>query len=146
MAAGALFPLSEHARGDQNREHLVTRALHLLNSDAFDRLRNLPRSRSTIANSSPSTAGEPAPRVLRRNLWFRDRRRQWSSKSGEEIYTDEYGRVKLQFHWDRYGGSDQDSSCWVRWRRSGRARTGAPCTFPDGQEVIVDFLEGDRIA
>jgi type VI secretion system secreted protein VgrG len=63
---------------------------------------------------------------------------------GQEIFTDKYGRVKVQFHWDREGKSDADSSCWIRvatvW--AGR-RWGAMHVPRIGQEVIVDFLEGD---
>ena len=63
---------------------------------------------------------------------------------GEEIFTDKYGRVKVQFHWDREGKNDADSSCWIRVGTSGPASSGARSTFPRiGQEVIVDFLEGD---
>jgi type VI secretion system secreted protein VgrG len=62
----------------------------------------------------------------------------------QEIWTDEYGRVKLQFHWDRFGGSTEASSCWVRvaqlWAGSGFGGLHVPRV---GQEVIVDFLEGD---
>jgi type VI secretion system secreted protein VgrG len=65
-------------------------------------------------------------------------------KAGEEIWTDQYGRVKVQFHWDREGKSNEDSSCWVRvaqlWAGS---RFGAIHLPRIGQEVIVDFLEGD---
>lgn len=64
--------------------------------------------------------------------------------SGEEIFTDEYARVKVQFHWDRLGGSDENSSCFVRvssvWAGSGYGFIQIPRI---GQEVIVDFLEGD---
>lgn len=64
--------------------------------------------------------------------------------SGEEIYTDEYGRVKLQFHWDRYGKADENASCWVRvsqlWAGKGWGAMHIPRV---GQEVIVEFLEGD---
>jgi type VI secretion system secreted protein VgrG len=63
---------------------------------------------------------------------------------GEEIFTDKYGRVKVQFHWDREGKYDGASSCWVRvatpW--AGR-RWGATHVPRVGQEVVVDFLEGD---
>ena len=63
---------------------------------------------------------------------------------GEEIFTDKYGRVKVQFHWDREGKSDIDSSCWVRvatlWAGKGWGIMHIPRI---GQEVIVDFLEGD---
>ena len=63
---------------------------------------------------------------------------------GEEIYTDEYGRVKVQFHWDREGKNDADSSCWVRvgWNWAGK-NWGAISIPRIGQEVVVDFQEGD---
>jgi len=64
--------------------------------------------------------------------------------SGEEIYTDEHGRVKVQFHWDREGKKDGNSSCWIRvsqaWAGSGWGSMHIPRI---GQEVIVDFFEGD---
>jgi type VI secretion system secreted protein VgrG len=64
--------------------------------------------------------------------------------AGEEIFTDKYGRVKVQFHWDREGQNNADSSCWLRvathW--SGK-QWGMIHTPRIGQEVIVDFLEGD---
>ena len=63
---------------------------------------------------------------------------------GEEIYTDEHGRVKVQFHWDREGKMDDKSSCWIRvshlWAGAGWGAVYLPRI---GQEVIVDFLEGD---
>ena len=64
---------------------------------------------------------------------------------GEEIHTDKYGRVKVQFHWDRYGKADENSSCWVRITQAGWAgkKYGAMHIPRVGQEVIVEFLEGD---
>lgn len=65
-------------------------------------------------------------------------------KSGEEIWTDKHGRVKLHFHWDRDSKKDEKSSCWVRvaspWAGKGWGMINIPRI---GQEVIVDFLEGD---
>ena len=64
--------------------------------------------------------------------------------SGEEIYTDKYGRVKVQFHWDRYGKRDENSSCWVRVAQAWAGKSWGAIFLPRiGQEVIVDFLEGD---
>lgn len=64
--------------------------------------------------------------------------------AGEEIYTDKYGRVKVQFHWDREGKKNENSSCWIRvsqvWAGTG---WGAMYIPRIGHEVIVDFLEGD---
>lgn len=63
---------------------------------------------------------------------------------GEEIYTDKYGRVKVQFHWDRQGKKNDDSSCWVRVSQSHAGKGfGAIDTPRVGEEVIVSFLEGD---
>ena len=64
--------------------------------------------------------------------------------SGEEIYTDKYGRVKVQFHWDRRGKRDENSSCWVRVAHDWAGKRWGAVFLPRiGQEVIVDFLEGD---
>ena len=64
--------------------------------------------------------------------------------AGEEIYTDDKGRVKVQFHWDREGHNDAASSCWIRvasfWAGQGWGAIHLPRI---GQEVVVDFLEGD---
>jgi len=63
---------------------------------------------------------------------------------GEEIFTDKYGRVKVQFHWDRQGQYNADSSCWVRVGTNWAGRNWGWITIPRiGQEVVVDFLEGD---
>ncbi len=64
--------------------------------------------------------------------------------AGEEIHTDEYGRVKVQFHWDRYGKYDDQSSCWIRCAQNIAGKHWGFMTIPRvGQEVVVDFLEGD---
>ncbi|MCE9531303.1 MAG: type VI secretion system tip protein VgrG [Planctomycetes bacterium] len=64
--------------------------------------------------------------------------------AGEEIFTDKYSRVKVQFHWDRQGKNDADSSCWIRVSTMWAGRNWGMIHIPRiGQEVIVDFLEGD---
>ncbi|WP_250383924.1 type VI secretion system tip protein TssI/VgrG, partial [Escherichia coli] len=64
--------------------------------------------------------------------------------AGEEIFCDEHGRVRVKFNWDRYNPSNQDSSCWIRvaqaWAGTGFGHLAIPRV---GQEVIVDFLNGD---
>ncbi|GGF11079.1 hypothetical protein GCM10011611_15900 [Aliidongia dinghuensis] len=65
-------------------------------------------------------------------------------KAGEEIWTDSYGRVKVQFHWDRLGKKDETSSCWLRVSQLWAGEKWGAMFLPRiGQEVIVDFLEGD---
>jgi type VI secretion system secreted protein VgrG len=64
--------------------------------------------------------------------------------AGDEIFTDKYGRVKVQFHWDREGRNDQDSSCWVRVATPWAGQKWGMIHIPRiEQEVVVDFLEGD---
>ena len=64
--------------------------------------------------------------------------------AGEEIFPDKYGRVKVQFHWDREGQDDVNSSCWVRVATFWAGKQWGAVHIPRiGQEVIVDFLEGD---
>ena len=64
--------------------------------------------------------------------------------SGEEIFTDKYGRVKVQFYWDRQGQMDAGSSCWIRVGTFWAGKQWGVIHIPRiGQEVIVDFLEGD---
>jgi uncharacterized protein involved in type VI secretion and phage assembly len=63
---------------------------------------------------------------------------------GEEIHTDEYGRVKVQFNWDREGGFKENASCWIRVSQGMAGGQYGMMFLPRiGQEVIVDFLEGD---
>src|SRR5262249_48007759 len=63
---------------------------------------------------------------------------------GEEIHTDEFGRIRVQFHWDRRGARDEKSSCWVRvsqgWAGGGQGMIVLPRI---GQEVLIAYLEGD---
>ncbi|MFL5342349.1 MAG: type VI secretion system tip protein VgrG [Gemmataceae bacterium] len=65
-------------------------------------------------------------------------------KSGEELYVDKYGRIKVQFHWDREGANDEKSSCWVRVAQTIAGKNWGTFFHPRiGQEVVVEFLEGD---
>jgi type VI secretion system secreted protein VgrG len=63
---------------------------------------------------------------------------------GQEIFTDKYGRIKVQLHWDRHGKNNADSSCWVRVAQFWAGKRWGASFWPRvGQEVIIDFLEGD---
>ncbi|HTT60516.1 MAG TPA: type VI secretion system tip protein TssI/VgrG [Bryobacteraceae bacterium] len=67
-----------------------------------------------------------------------------AGKSGEEIWCDQYGRVKVQFFWDRMGTSDENSSCWIRVAQPWAGKEWGFITLPRmGQEVVVTFLDGD---
>ncbi len=64
--------------------------------------------------------------------------------NGEKIYTDQYGRVKIKFHWDHHGADDESCSCWVRVSQNWAGKQWGEMSVPHvGNEVIVSFLEGD---
>jgi type VI secretion system secreted protein VgrG len=64
--------------------------------------------------------------------------------AGEEIYTDQYGRIKVQFFWDRYGKRNENSSCWLRVSQFAAGKNFGALNLPRvGQEVIVAFAEGN---
>ncbi len=150
LVTGQTFRLTHYPQTDANREYLVVSStLEIENvgeetqphgvvnggrryrcvthfvvqptSEVFRSLRTIPKPRV----HGPETAVVTGP-------------------SDREIWTDAYGRVKVQFHWDRVGRSDERSSCWLRvsspWQGSEFGATHLPRV---GQEVIVDHLRGD---
>jgi type VI secretion system secreted protein VgrG len=146
LSTGHLFSLVEHPRTDQNRQHLVIAASHRLQSGEFE--------------SSPAAAPAPlyecgftaidaknpfrSPRLAPKPTVQGPQTAIVVGKNGEEIWTDKYGRVKVQFHWDRYGASDENSSCWVRVASPVAGKNWGAIAIPRvGQEVVVQFLEGD---
>ena len=105
VAVGSLFTLDACPREDQNREHLILAANYDLEFSDYEAM---PEGAGTNYRCSfvvdVERAAVPPERARRRSRSCRGRkRRSWSVPAGDEIYTDDYGRVKVQFHWDRYG-------------------------------------------
>jgi type VI secretion system secreted protein VgrG len=85
-----------------------------------------------------------APRITPRPVVHGPQTALVVGPSGDEIYCDKYGRIKVQFHWDRYGKKDESSSCWIRVAQAMAGNAwGAVFTPRIGMEVVVVFLEGD---
>jgi len=145
LACGSLLTLEDHPRADQNREYLVVGASHEL---AFGDYESLPETEGTTYRCAfaamPSSQQFRPKRETPKPFVQGPQTAVVVGPGGEEIFTDKYGRVKVQFHWDRRGKKDDKSSCWIRvshpWAGKG---WGAISTPRIGQEVIVDFLEGD---
>ncbi|MBI4717088.1 MAG: type VI secretion system tip protein VgrG [Planctomycetes bacterium] len=92
----------------------------------------------------PSAASFRPPRVTPWPVMRGAQTARVVGPSGEEIYTDKYGRVKVQFNWDRQGTFNENSSCWIRVSQGLAGGQYGMMFLPRvGQEVIVDFLEGD---
>jgi type VI secretion system secreted protein VgrG len=146
LAVGGLFKLTDFPREDQNREYLIVSATHELISNEYE---SVPTAELTPVYTCSFKAIESkvqyrSPRITRKPFVQGPQTAVVVGKSGEDIWTDKYGRVKVQFHWDRYGKNDENSSCWVRVSHPWAGKNWGAIAIPRiGQEVIVDFLEGD---
>ena len=112
---GALFTLDHHPRADQNVEHLIVSASYDL---SFEDYEALPAEGGTGYHCSfvamPSSQQFRPKRITPKPFVQGPQTAVVVGPGGEEIYTDKYGRVKVQFHWDRLGKKNENSSCWIR--------------------------------
>lgn len=143
---GFKFSLTEHPTEALNAEYLTTRIVH--------RARQ-PQSGEEDAGGQGATydaellaipAGVPfrPPRNTPRPFVQGSQTALVVGPEGEEIYTDKYGRVKVQFHWDPDGKCDENSSCWIRVSQGMAGGQYGMMFLPRvGQEVVVEFLEGN---
>ena len=146
LAVGYTFTLADYPRADQNRKYLTISASHRLQTDVFQTVGTLSGGDVYRARFVAMDAKEPfrAPRITPKPVVQGPQTARVVGPRGEEIYTDEYGRVKVQFHWDRQGKNDENSSCWIRVSHPWAGQNWGAIYLPRiGQEVIVDFLEGD---
>jgi type VI secretion system secreted protein VgrG len=145
LTVGATFELVDHPREDQNQTYLVVSARYRLRGeevrtgqesdvDPFACTFAVIDAKTTFR--PPFSAPKPTVRGPQTAIVV--------GPSGEEIWTDQYGRIKVQFHWDRQGQNDENSSCWVRVAQAWAGTNWGSIHIPRiGQEVIVDFFEGD---
>jgi type VI secretion system secreted protein VgrG len=146
MTAGHRFTLEGHPRANVDGELRLLRVVHrgeqpqVLEQDAGDKAFEYHNEFVAMAQKQPYRP----PRVTRRPCVRGVQTATVTGPPGEEIHVDEWGRVKVQFHWDRLDAFDEGSSCWVRvsqlWAGNG---WGAMFIPRIGHEVIIDFIEGD---
>jgi type VI secretion system secreted protein VgrG len=146
LCPGQLFSLVEHSRGDNNGSYLLTSVRHqgtqpqVLDEESQGGEFSYSNQFTCIPEAVPFRPLRVTPRPHVKGV----QTAEVVGPAGEEIYVDEWGRVKVQFHWDRQGKRDERSSCWTRvsqlWAGEG---WGAMFIPRIGQEVIVDFIEGD---
>ncbi|MCJ2942669.1 type VI secretion system tip protein VgrG, partial [Escherichia coli] len=141
---GTRFTLTGHPQKMLNREWQVVQSI--LSGDQPQALHGSQGRGTTLGNQLEVI---PADRTWRPRLQSKPKVDGPQSAivtgpAGEEIFCDEHGRVRVKFHWDRYHGMTEESSCWVRvsqaWAGPGFGNLAIPRV---GQEVIVDFLNGD---
>jgi type VI secretion system secreted protein VgrG len=143
LSPGGLFTLAEHPRDDQNRDYLVVSANYDITGNEYASGGGDFSVTCRIGAIGKEHPYRPLPTVARPVVQG-PQTAIVVGKAGEEIWTDKYGRIKVQFHWDRLGKDDEDSSCWVRvaqgWAGKGWGAMAVPRI---GMEVVVSFLEGD---
>ncbi len=147
FSSGYRFNIDGYFRDDLNNKPFVLAYLdHMASEEKSYRSSSGSGDFSYLNNftCSPFDAPFRPPRLTPKPVVQGTQTAIVTGPSGEEIYTDEHGRVKVQFHWDREGKNDENSSCWMRvsqaWAGAGWGAMQIPRI---GQEVIVDFLEGD---
>ena len=146
LMPGAVFRMTNCTREEQNAEFFAVKTELKLEADGyesgaaagggwrcacrFSAIDSRSQFRPARLTSRPFVQGPQTATVV--------------GPAGEEIHTDEYGRIKCQFHWDREGKSDENSSCWIRVSSPWAGKSWGGISVPRiGQEVIVDFLEGN---
>jgi type VI secretion system secreted protein VgrG len=139
MAAGYRFTLMGHNRQDLNQAYVITKVQHEAKVGAgatesytneFGAIPQLVPFRPLRLTPQPVVRGPEIGVVV--------------GPKGEEIFVDEYGRVKVQFHWDRQGKRDENSSGWIRVAQPWAGKQWGTLFIPrGGDEVLVEFLHGD---
>jgi type VI secretion system secreted protein VgrG len=147
ICSGYNFTLKDFGRADQNRKYLVLAVQHKIEPDVFASAGG-DGGETPLYHASFSAIDAETPfRTARTTMKPIVQGPQTAivvGPKGEEIYTDKYGRVKVMFHWDRYAKADENSSCWIRVSQSWAGKNWGALYLPRiGQEVIVEFLEGD---
>ena len=144
--SGYKFDLKDHYRADMNDSYLLTEVQHVASVGASytSAEGGSGEHYSNHFTCIPSSVPFRPARITPKPFVQGPQTALVVGKSGEEIWVDKYGRVKVQFYWDRKGKKDENSSCWIRVSQNWAGKNWGAMWIPRmGQEVIVDFLEGD---
>ncbi len=148
LTAGHRFSLDKHPNADLNGQYICTYVTHDAQQNpayVSEEVADQPYSNSFSCISHGSGNPPFCPqRKTAKPVIQGSQTATVVGPSGEEIFTDKYGRVKVQFHWDREGKADADSSCWTRVAKDMAGNKYGTMYIPRvGWEVLVDFIGGD---
>ncbi len=150
LQPGQTFSLTEHPNGSLNTDWQIVRIQHTglqpqaLEEEGGSGPTVYHNEFGVVKASTTWRARIGSPEAPHRPMVDGPQIAMVVGPEGEEIYCDEHGRVKLQFPWDRYGSSNDQSSCWVRVSQVWAGGQYGMMAIPRiGHEVIVSFLEGD---
>ncbi|AXA58027.1 type VI secretion system tip protein TssI/VgrG [Pseudomonas thivervalensis] len=145
LGSGHLFSLTGFSRQDQNREYLIVGARYYLSQESGETGGGAPTAQfeSSLTCIDAQQSYRPLA-ITHRPIVKGPQTALVVGPKGEEIWTDQFGRVKVHFYWDRHDQSNENSSCWIRVSQSWAGKNWGSMQIPRiGQEVIVSFLEGD---
>lgn len=142
-APGRLLKLQDHPRRAYNAEYLVTWVSYSATAGDLASGGDGADFQCSVAAIDAKATYRPQ-RITPKPVVQGPQTAFVVGPSGEEIYTDEWGRIKVQFHWDRYSKTNENSSCWVRVAQPFAGKEWGFTGYPRvGHEVVVHFLEGD---
>jgi type VI secretion system secreted protein VgrG len=142
ICCGKTFTLTEHPIERFNgKSYLVANTHHVIASETYASDIGFENGTEIHIEAVPAEVQWRAPMISRRPVVLGPETAWVTGPKDEEIYTDKYGRVKVQFHWDREGKLDENSSCWIRVSQTGGL--GNIILPRVGHEVVVDFIDGD---
>ncbi|HYG09134.1 MAG TPA: type VI secretion system tip protein TssI/VgrG [Pyrinomonadaceae bacterium] len=134
FTSGYKFDLKNHYRADANKTYVLRSVSIAMTQESY----------TNSFEAFPLDVPFRPQRVTPRPVISGTQTAIVVGKSGEEIWTDKYGRIKVQFHWDQKGSNDENSSCWIRVDYGWAGKQWGGIFLPRiGQEVIVSYLEGD---
>jgi type VI secretion system secreted protein VgrG len=145
LAAGGKFTLAEHPSESKSSAYVIRRVRHMAtdNSHLTAATAEPPRYDNSFVAIPYDVPFRPM-RVTEKPFVHGPQTAMVVGPAGEKIHTDKHGRVRVQFHWDRYGKHDERSSCWIRVSQAWAGRGWGSVHLPHvGHEVVVSFLEGD---
>ncbi|CAH0145253.1 type VI secretion system secreted protein VgrG [Pseudomonas frederiksbergensis] len=145
LGSGHLFSLTGFSRQDQNREYLIVGARYHIDQESLETSGGVASAQfeSSLTCIDAQQSYRPLPNT-HRPIVKGPQTALVVGPKGEEIWTDQFGRVKVHFYWDRHDQSNENSSCWIRVSQSWAGKNWGSMQIPRiGQEVIVSFLEGD---
>jgi type VI secretion system secreted protein VgrG len=144
MQSGYRFDLKDHYRKEINQSYQIVSVHHQAHAGDYRSWDTAPLDYDNEFVCIPHSVPYRPPRRTPRPRVGGHQTAVVVGKAGEEIWVDKNGRIKVQFHWDRKGKKDENSSCWVRvgtaWAGKGWGAIHIPRI---GQEVLVEFLDGD---
>lgn len=147
IRAGHSFTLSRHPHAspdDWNIEYGIVSVRHSAVSPGPRSEAGQPASYANTFAAIPNSIAYRPPRVTQKPFIRGPQTALVVGPDGDDIYTDSYGRIRVKFYWDRSDQQDQDRTCWARVAQVWAGKQWGAIFIPRiGQEVLVDFLEGD---